>query len=83
MSQRHEHAAGIIAGWRDDTLQAEQEGRDRYLDLTPEQRAAALAEVARQSTSGPTEQERRFARGWLDEYRRQQRDKAGTPGERP
>lgn len=44
-------------------------GWERYYDLTPEQRAACFRAVTRDATGGTSEQERRFARAFLDAHR--------------
>jgi len=53
--------------------EAYDEGRERYLDLTPEQREAALPDIMRSLRAWETAQDKAFARGWLDEKRRQER----------
>ena len=63
----------IIAGWRSAPFDAEAVGREQWADSTPEQRAAALPTVVRYATNAPTEQERRWAQGWLDAHERESR----------
>jgi hypothetical protein len=44
-------------------------GRERFWDMTEEQRKEALPAMVRNAGKG-TEQDRRFARGWLSELQR-------------
>ena len=54
---------------------AEGAGRERYWDMTPEQRRAELPRILESLKPGTPEGERRFADGWMAELRR---DRAGN-----
>lgn len=45
-------------------------GRERFWDMTHEQRSASLSDILKMTQSGSTEQDRQFAKGWLAEHQR-------------
>ena len=51
-------------------------GRERYWDMTPEQRNVELPRVMQSLQPGTPEGERRFADGWMSELRRDRAGKA-------
>lgn len=55
---------------------AEGAGRERYWDMTPEQRRAELPRILESLKPGTPEGERRFADGWMSELRRDRAGKA-------
>jgi hypothetical protein len=59
---------GALATQREDYRD---QGAQRYRDQTAAQRAAVLHEIVRNANTG-IEADRQFARGWLDEQRRDQ-----------
>lgn len=58
-----------LEAWADRRERFRAEGRERYRDMTEEQRAQYLPEMVELSGKG-VEDERQFARGWLDELQR-------------
>lgn len=57
----------------------EGKGRERYWDMTPEQRKAAWSGIIRGTGSWQREEDRQFSKGWLDEQDRHRRNWPDEP----